>query len=151
MKVFHLIAAFVLLGLVSTSTQAEVEIRKFPDETVKAQYHGLIAELRCLVCQNQNLADSDADLAKDLRDQAFDMLVSGQSPDQVKQFMVQRYGEFVLYEPPFTPATWLIWVGPFILLAIALVIAWRISQKAKHRKATLNSEDKARAAELLGD
>ena len=91
------------------------------DPALEARVMSLAVELRCLVCQNQTIADSHADLAVDLRQQIREMLAKGQSEDQIRQFMTDRYGDFVLYKPPFKPATALLWVGPPLLLAGALI------------------------------
>ena len=90
------------------------------DPALEARMMALATELRCLVCQNQTIADSHADLAVDLRNQIRDMIAKGQSDDQIRQYMTDRYGDFVLYKPPFKPATALLWVGPPALLVAAL-------------------------------
>jgi cytochrome c-type biogenesis protein CcmH len=130
---------------------AEVELRDFPNEDIRGNYLQLIDELRCLVCQNQNLAASDADLANDLRDETYEMLLNGKTVADVKEFMVARYGEFVLYKPPFSPATWLIWIGPFVLLAVGLTIAISIARKSSNTGARKFSQtDAKRIDQLLG-
>jgi cytochrome c-type biogenesis protein CcmH len=86
----------------------------------KARYKQLAHELRCLVCQNQTLADSDASLAVDLRRQLETMIMDGRSDDEIKSYLVERYGEFVLYRPPMQSNTWLLWFGPFVLLAVGI-------------------------------
>jgi len=117
------LAFAILLGLllVWLPTYAVVEQVEFADPQTEQRYKKLIAELRCLVCQNQNLADSDADLAKDLRRKTVEMLQSGASDKEVLSYMRERYGDFVLYRPPFNTTTALLWLGPFILL-LAVVI-----------------------------
>jgi len=93
----------------------------------------LASELRCLVCQNQTIADSQADLAVQLKQEVFNQLASGATDDQVRAYMVERYGEFVLYNPPFMPATWLLWGGPLLLLGLGIgfmVLHWRERQVA---------------------
>jgi cytochrome c-type biogenesis protein CcmH len=92
------------------------------DPADKARYKQLAQELRCLVCQNQTLADSDASLAVDLRRQLETMIIEGRSDEQIKSYLVDRYGEFVLYRPPVQGNTWLLWFGPFALLAIGIAI-----------------------------
>lgn len=87
---------------------------------LEAQVMALAAELRCLVCQNQTIADSHAELAEDLRRQIRDMLAKGQDEREIMEFMTQRYGDFVLYRPPFKTSTALLWVGPALLLVVAL-------------------------------
>lgn len=95
----------------------------------KARYDRLAHELRCLVCQNQTLAESDASLAADLRRQVESMIIDGQSDDQIKGFLVQRYGDFVLYRPPVQSNTWFLWFGPFLLLAIGVAVWLGINRR----------------------
>jgi cytochrome c-type biogenesis protein CcmH len=90
----------------------------FENEEQEARYNKLALELRCLVCQNQNLADSDAPLAQDLRREIYDMMQAGQSDEQIKTFMVDRYGDFVLYRPPVQGNTYALWAIPGVLLGI---------------------------------
>jgi cytochrome c-type biogenesis protein CcmH len=106
--------------LVSVSAQAVIETRTFADPALEARYKVLINELRCLVCQNNNLADSNAELAKDLRAHVYSMLLSGASDDEIVDYMVTRYGDFVLFRPPFKSTTLALWIGPFILLALGV-------------------------------
>lgn len=110
----------ILLCCMLSPVQAAIETYEFKDAATEAEYKDLIEELRCLVCQNQNLAGSDADLAKDLRQQTYEMLQQGKDKQQVVDFMVSRYGDFVLYRPPFKPSTLLLWAGPFVLLMLVL-------------------------------
>jgi len=105
--------------------QASIEAYQFESAEMEADYNQLINELRCLVCQNQNLAGSDADLARDLRRETYDMLSQGKSQQQVIDFMVARYGDFVLYRPQFKSTTYLLWLGPFLLLLCVLVLLVR--------------------------
>lgn len=104
------------------------EPAKAPDPALEARVQAISAELRCLVCQNQTIADSNADLAVDLRRQVREMLASGKSEREVIEFMTARYGDFVLYRPPLKASTALLWAGPGLLLAgagLALAIALR--------------------------
>lgn len=91
----------------------------------EARVHRLAQSLRCPVCQNQTLAESNAPVALDLREQIQAQVVAGRSDDEVRAFMVQRFGDFVLYEPPRTPQTLLLWLGPFILLGGGGLVLWR--------------------------
>ncbi len=117
---------FLLVGgLWFAPVQAAIEAYEFDSPQMEADYNKLVAELRCLVCQNQNLAESDADLAQDLRRETYEMLQQGKTPQQVSEFMVARYGDFVLYRPQFKSSTYLLWLGPFLLLAVVLVIVVR--------------------------
>jgi cytochrome c-type biogenesis protein CcmH len=110
----------------------------------------LSEQLRCLVCQNQTIADSHADLAIDLRNQVREKLASGMSDQAVIDYMVQRYGDFVLYKPPVKPMTWLLWFGPFALVlggAVVLVLNLRDRRSAEF----LPEADMRRAAQLLAE
>ncbi|HEX4895865.1 MAG TPA: cytochrome c-type biogenesis protein [Solimonas sp.] len=90
------------------------------------RYQYLVNELRCLVCQNQSIAESNAPLAQDLRAQVRRQLDEGRSDAEIRDYLTARYGDFVLYRPPFKAATWLLWLGPFALLAVALAVALRL-------------------------
>jgi cytochrome c-type biogenesis protein CcmH len=94
----------------------------FKDVAEQERFQRLVAELRCTVCQNQNLADSNAELAKDLRLRVFEMMQQGRSDPEIKQFLVERYGDFVLYRPPVKPQTWLLWFGPAVVVLIGAVL-----------------------------
>jgi cytochrome c-type biogenesis protein CcmH len=110
----------------------------------------IAAELRCLVCQNQTIADSSADLAVDLRRQIREALAKGASEREVLDFMVQRYGDFVLYRPPLKANTVLLWTGPFLLLALGLwLLTRRVRSAARPAAAPLSPEERARAVALL--
>ncbi len=103
-------------------SHAAFNLKKFENPEHAARYEDLIYQMRCLVCQNQTIADSDADLAKDLRDEIYKMIQSGQSDQQIIDFMVARYGEFVLYKPRIELKTWLLWGGPALLLLTGIII-----------------------------
>jgi len=109
----------------------------------------LAAELRCLVCQNQSLADSNAELAVDLRRQIREQLERGASERDVIGFMVQRYGDFVLYRPPLKASTLLLWCGPFLLLGLGLFLFARRVRSGSRQAAPLSDAERARAAALL--
>lgn len=93
------------------------------------RFRALAAELRCVMCQNQSLADSNAMIAKDLRLELLNLIREGKSDDEIKQFMVSRYTDFVLYEPPMRPGTWLLWFGPFLVLGIGAISVFVIIKK----------------------
>ncbi len=117
---------------------------EFQDPQMEADYLELATELRCLVCQNQNLIDSNADLADDLRREVAKLLKQGNNKDQVTEFMVSRYGDFVLYNPPVKPTTWLLWAGPFVLMFVAVVIVIR---KIRARTVVQNDESSELSAQ----
>ncbi len=109
----------------------------FRDDAERQRYQALVEELRCTVCQNQNLADSNAALAKDLRRKVFEMVQAGRSDAEIKQYLVDRYGDFVLYRPPMKPTTWALWYGPGLVLLIgAVVLARTLRRRAQKLPAT---------------
>ncbi len=126
--------ASLLLGvLLFTLPALAIDPMPFRDDVERQRFRALADELRCMVCQNQNLADSDAPLAQDMRNEVLRMIQAGQSDAEIKSFLTDRYGEFVLYRPPVNRATWLLWFGPFILLlagAIALFVIVRRRARA---------------------
>ncbi len=143
----------VLTLLFSLSTlNAAVELKQFKNAEQEQRYKNIIDELRCLVCQNQNLADSNAGLAQDLRKQVHKMILAGDDDEAIFDYMVTRYGDFVLYRPPFKATTFLLWVGPFIIFALGLFVLIRfIRQRKKVVVTELNSGDKEKLKQLLNE
>ncbi len=114
-----MLAVLALLAAATFATAQSTEVPN-PDPKTETRLKGLAEELRCLVCQNQTIADSSAPLAVDLRSQIRTQIGQGKSDDQIRGYMVERYGDFVLYRPPFRAATLLLWLGPFVLVIGAL-------------------------------
>ena len=143
-----------LLGLALLgSAQAAIDTYEFASEAERERYRNLVEELRCPKCQNQNIADSDAPIAMDLRAQIFRMLEEGQSNEQIIDFLVSRYGDFVLYKPPVTARTLLLWYGPgglllggFVLLGVILL---RRRGKQNAVACGLSADEQQRLAALL--
>ena len=121
--------AALLLALWCGCSFAQSEEVAKPDPAVEARLKALAEELRCLVCQNQTIADSNAPLAHDLRNEIREQVAQGRSDDQIREYMVARYGDFVLYRPPWKPVTLLLWVGPFALLAVGAFIFVRMTRR----------------------
>lgn len=148
MRVFlvGLLSFFVLLCHAQEAPPAAA------DPVLEARVKTLSEELRCLVCQNQSLADSNADLAVDLRNQVREMMQAGKSDADIREFMVDRYGDFVLYNPPMKTATLVLWVGPFVLLVVGGVVLASYLRLRARRLPTQNitDEERARARDLLG-
>ncbi len=124
----------VLLSYSLMVVAAPIETFKFDSPKTEKVFHKLSEELRCLVCQNQNIAESNADLAKDLRLEIYTMLSNGKSEDEVIGFMVDRYGDYVLYRPPVKPLTWMLWFGPAIVFVISLIFVVRFLKRQSKRK-----------------
>ncbi len=145
MKIWIALMLFVIGG----ALQAGVEIRSFDKAEQEQRFKVLINELRCLVCQNQNLADSDADLAKDLRAQIFEMINAGKSDEEIIAYMVQRYGDFVLYKPPLKSSTLVLWVGPFLLFVIGVIVLMLVIRRQNKQVPDLNEDEHNTAQHLL--
>ena len=139
---------FVAAILLMSSAHAAIEAVQFEQAEMMDRYQTIIAELRCLVCQNQNLADSNAELAKDLRRKTEEMLKAGKTDQEIYTFMRDRYGDFVLYRPPLSWSTAIIWIGPFLLLAfVALRLLMNFRRKSSESttsKGQLKQQDRAR-------
>ncbi len=132
--------------------QASIYAFDFDDPQKEARFKRLSEELRCLVCQNQTLADSNAGLAMDLRKELYKQIQSNASDEEIKNFMVSRYGDFVLYNPPVKTSTYLLWFGPFILVVIGLIILLRMVRNiGKQTTQTLSAEDHQRVQQLLAE
>jgi cytochrome c-type biogenesis protein CcmH len=143
----------VILLLAWLGLAAAQEARPLAEDPVlEAQVMRIAEELRCLVCQNETIAASHADLAVDLRKQIRQKLQQGQSQEQILDFMVQRYGDFVLYRPPVKSSTWLLWGGPFVLLGVALLgLALNIRRRRNATGAPLRADEAEHVRRLLGD
>ena len=147
----------LFLAILSSSALQPVVVRaddspmEFSDAAQEQRYQELLSELRCLVCQNQTLADSTADLAQDLREEVYARLKQGQDKDQIIEYLVARYGDFVLYRPPFKTGTLLLWLGPFLLLAAAFVILFRVARSRRVVTEELSVSEQARVSSLLDD
>ncbi len=145
-----LAATLMLAGTVLAKEAAPLAA----DEAVEKRLVSIAEELRCLVCQNESLAASRADLAEDLRREVRNLIKQGKSDQEIKDFLVSRYGDFVLYRPPVKPTTWLLWAGPFLLMVggIAALIAFLRRRSAQVAPtAELSDEDRKRAEALLKD
>jgi len=130
---------------------AGMEEFDFSGNVDEDRFKNLIAELRCLVCQNQSLADSDAELAHDLRQEVYELMQQGQGGTEIIDFMVSRYGDFVLYRPPVKPSTYVLWYGPFVLLAIGILFLIKtVRQRTRQTEAGFSDQEQARLKAILG-
>ncbi|MCZ2441209.1 MAG: cytochrome c-type biogenesis protein CcmH [Burkholderiales bacterium] len=146
-------AAALVLALAAGTSLAQQARPLADDPALEAQVLAIAEHLRCLVCQNETIAASRADLANDLRDQIRAQLKEGRSEAQIKQYMVDRYGDFVLYTPPVRPTTWLLWAGPFILLLAMIGWLVRLLRSRGHEASAtpLADAELERARVLLGE
>jgi cytochrome c-type biogenesis protein CcmH len=110
---------------------AAVDLESLPTAELQSRYEALTHELRCMQCQNQSLADSPVGLASDLRREVREMLIAGKSDQQIRDHLVQRYGNFILFRPPFEAGTAWVWIAPFVLLAVGVFVAFRIVRQRR--------------------
>lgn len=137
----------VMFGV--TSHAVQIEFHQFESEEQEQLYLQLIAELRCVKCQNQNLAESNAELATDMRNKTYEMIKEGKTRADVVSYMTARYGDFVLYKPPFKSKTLLLWIGPPIFLFLSLFLLLKLIRKQGHEKSealTESQRESVRAA-----
>ena len=141
----------ILLLVLSAQCAAREALPAADDPALEARVVKLTSELRCLVCQNQSLADSHADLAIDLKNQVRAQMQAGKSDAEIRDYMVARYGDFVLYDPPFKSITLLLWVGPFALLLVGLLglAIYMRNRRRRLPEVELTPADHARAEALL--
>lgn len=132
----RLLICFLFLPVIAWGA---IDTYEFKDEESRQRFHQLAYELRCPKCQNQNLSDSNSPIAADLRRELYRMIQEGNDNAQIVDFMVARYGDFVLYRPPVNQMTYLLWYGPFGLVAIGLIVVFFVSRKK--RKISESGED----------
>lgn len=140
--------SLVLFASVSTGREAMLMSE---DPKLEARLDELSHELRCMVCQNESLASSRAELADDLRSEVRELLRSGKSDREIKDFLVSRYGDFVLYNPEVKPLTWVLWFGPFVLLVIAVIFLgmYLRQRRALAAPEAMSDDERKRAKQLL--
>jgi cytochrome c-type biogenesis protein CcmH len=141
----------ILLCLLVCSVVAQTAQPLAEDPVIEKRLQALSQELRCLVCQNETLADSRAGLAEDLRREIREQMKAGKSDKEIIAFLTARYGDFVLYRPRVTPTTYLLWFGPFVLLALGLIVLYRQlkSRRVQITQQPLTAQDRRRLDELL--
>ena len=145
-NIFQLITAFILFTCVFAAASKPIVVAPEYEE----RYHDLLNELRCLVCQNQTIAESNAELAVDLRHEVKKMLEQGSTNEDIINFMANRYGDFVLYKPLIKPKTYLLWFGPFLaLLLVLLILFYIISKQRKISTTNLTQEETDQLSSIL--
>lgn len=146
----RLLVAGVLLFFSTAVYSVAVDEKPIDDPAKEAIARELMKEIRCLVCQNQSIEDSNAELAKDLRMIVRERVAIGDTPENVRAYLVDRYGDWVLLEPPVKKSTWLLWASPFLFLGLVFV-GIITSKKKKPVETPLTDEEKARLEQLLGE
>jgi len=123
-----MLTALLLFGALGTAFAIDAE-RAFDDPVLQQRYENLNRELRCLVCQNQTIADSNAGLAADLRREVHDLIAAGKTDDEIRDFMIERYGDFVLYRPRMSAQNFVLWAAPVLLLLVGVFAAVRVIRR----------------------
>ncbi|MBV7434898.1 cytochrome c-type biogenesis protein CcmH [Cardiobacteriaceae bacterium TAE3-ERU3] len=142
-------AALFVLALLSTTLWAAIDdAPEFSTPEQEAQYYALIKEIRCPTCQNNNVAESNAPLARQLRQQIAEQIQQGKNNSEISSYLVDRYGDFITYRPPFNARTWLLWLAPAGLMLIALIV-WLIVRGRQRQIAALSPEQQAELRKLL--
>lgn len=129
-----------VLVFASTLAVAEVMTYPFDNDLQETRFQALLSELRCPKCQNQSLAESDAPIAHDLRQKVYELLQEGKSDQEIRNYLIARYGEFISYKPAFHGSTLLLWLGPGCLLLFAMFLAYRLVSKSQRQSDSLNSD-----------
>ncbi|MDT8407675.1 MAG: cytochrome c-type biogenesis protein [Methylococcales bacterium] len=140
------------LVLLSLAAEAAIESYPFSDQQTRERFQSITQELRCPKCQNQNIADSNAEIAQDLRKKVFQMLERGRSDQEIYAYMTERYGDFVLYQPPVEQRTWALWFAPVAILLLGLLtVVWisRVRSRAASSDQSLAEAEQQRLNRLL--
>ena len=149
-----LIVAMLMFCALSLQSHAAIESHNFDNDVQRQRYQGFIEEMRCPKCQNQNLAGSDSPISADLRREIYQMIKDGKSDKEIVDFMVARYGEFILYRPRVEPVTYVLWVAPVVLLIVGVVVILLMLRQRRRlalqkTSSSLTNDEQARLASLL--
>ncbi|MBB1271654.1 cytochrome c-type biogenesis protein [Psychromonas sp. SR45-3] len=147
-KLLPLLLAACMI-LFAQASQAAIDTFEFENAQQEKTFHELTKLLRCPKCQNQNIADSNAELAKDLRNKTYELVKQGKSKDQVVDYMVARFGNFVRYDPPVTPATIFLWLGPLLFIIFGLLVLIRQIKKQPAKANNLDDQEQQKLQQLL--
>ncbi|MBW5891978.1 cytochrome c-type biogenesis protein CcmH [Pectobacterium polaris] len=144
------VLSFLGALLLSFSVLASSEVLRFDNDTQEQQFRELTMQLRCPKCQNNSIADSNSMIASDMRQKVYELMQQGKTKEQVVDYMVDRYGYFVTYEPPITPFTLLLWLLPALFLALGAGMIIRRARRIRSAKEPMSEQDKKRLQMLLG-
>ena len=139
----------LLLSAFSPAALSAIDTFEFETIEQEQVFHDLTKILRCPKCQNQNISDSNAELAKDLRNKTYELVKAGKSEDEVVDYMVARYGNFVRYDPPITPATIFLWLGPLLFILFGFMVLYKQAQKKSRKEDHLDEQEALRLQKIL--
>jgi len=153
--VLRQLLVFITFGLTALSAFAVVDVFEFENPVDRQRYQSFIEEMRCPKCQNQNLAGSDSPIATDLRRELYDQIQAGRSDKEIVDFMVGRYGDYILYKPQLQRSTWVLWFAPLVLFVVGLAVWVMIMRRRRDESAiepkALSAKEQARLQALLKD
>lgn len=144
-----IITCFLLLSTFASSAYSAIEAFEFNNVQQEQTFHDLTKVLRCPKCQNQNISDSNAELAQDLRNKTYELVKEGKTHDQVVDYMVARYGNFVRYDPPITPATIFLWIGPVLFIIFGFLVLYKQAKRKSKKEDELDNEEAIRLQSIL--
>ena len=147
--IVRVILTGLLFSLFSVSSYAAIDVYEFKTPVEEQRFQALMGELRCPKCQNQNLAGSDAEIAKDLKRRTYQLMEEGKSDNEIRDYMIERYGDFITYKPPVRGSTYLLWFGPFALLMVVVIALVLMRRRQVAPAPSLTAEESARLTELL--
>jgi len=147
-KILWIFLGLVGINLVSTQLKADIDVYQFSGEDNRQLYLDLTKQLRCPKCQNQDIADSNAPIASDMRREVHRLVEAGQTKDEIVAFMVERFGEFVSYKPKVIPATYMLWFGPWILVICGVTLVYVLARK---RRTGMNNQNSQLAGKELSE
>ncbi|MDH5433415.1 MAG: cytochrome c-type biogenesis protein CcmH [Gammaproteobacteria bacterium] len=142
-----LVTFFILLVILPQTAFSVISVYQFDDPAKEARFNQLVNELRCPKCQNNNLADSNSELSIDLKDIIYEKVQAGESDEQILVYLKDRYGDFISYNPPVKPSTWLLWYGPFVFLLIGGFFLYRF--QSSHRQDTQDQQNDEQQANSM--
>ena len=147
------VVVIMLMCSICASAASPIDVHSLDDPVVEARYKALLEEFRCPKCLNTNLSGSDAPIAADLRATVYRLITAQEmSDDEIRSFLHTRYGDFVLYDPPFKPQTWLLWLGPLVMLMLGgLTVMATVAKRRGQRDTALTAAERQRLDELLKD
>lgn len=144
-----IVTCFLLFNVFTLATASAIDTFEFENIEQEQTFHSLTKVLRCPKCQNQNISDSNAELAKDLRNKTYELVKEGKTEDEVVDYMVARFGNFVRYDPPITPATIFLWLGPLLFILFGFLVLYKQAKKKSRQEDELDGEETSRLQEIL--